>query len=149
MDDLGITVEDNIEKLRNEGINVKYLAPDNVKDSCYADKRNSAVINYNGDIFKCTARDFTTVKRAGYLSEEGDLIWENNYLERRMNAKFQNKPCLSCRLMPICNGGCSQHAMEALGGDDYCVYFGDENEKDKVVKSKIDEIVDSMAANEA
>lgn len=149
VDDLGITVEENITKMRSAGINVKYMAPDNVRDSCYADKRNSAVINYNGDIFKCTARDFTTVQRAGYLSEEGDLIWENNYLERRMSAKFNNKPCLSCRLLPICNGGCSQHAMESLGGDDYCVYYGDDNMKDNVVKSKIDEIVESLVLHEA
>nr|WP_288836368.1 radical SAM protein [uncultured Flavobacterium sp.] len=148
VDGVSLIAEENIKKIRETGINVKYLAPNNVLDSCYADKRNSAVINYNGDIFKCTARDFTTVKRAGYLNTNGELIWENDYLEKRMNAKFQNKPCLSCRLMPICNGGCSQHALEALGGEDYCVYHGDENEKDKVVKSKIDEIIESLNLHE-
>ncbi len=146
VDDTSITLDENVAIVRNNGFQVsgKY-APNNVKDSCYADKRNSAVINYNGDLFKCTARDFTTAKRAGYLNELGELIWENDYLNKRMNVKFNNKPCLKCRIMPLCNGGCSQHALEHLGGDDYCVYFGDENEKDKVIKSKIEEILNELS----
>jgi uncharacterized protein len=147
VDDTYKSLEQNVDALRTNGFNVsdKY-SPNSVRDSCYADKRNSAVINYNGDLFKCTARDFTTVKRAGYLSDDGELIWENDYLNKRMNVKFNNKPCLACRLMPICNGGCSQHALEHLGVDDYCVYHGDENEKDKVVNSKIEEIVAAIKA---
>jgi uncharacterized protein len=149
VDDIGVIVEQNIQKMRNADIPVKYLTPDNVRDSCYADKRNSAVINYNGDLFKCTARDFTTVKRAGYLDEQGSLVWENNYLENRMDVKFKNKPCLTCRLMPICNGGCSQHALEALEGKgEYCVYFGDDNLKDDIVRSKIEEIIESLQVHE-
>ena len=102
VDEVYITLNENIEQLQSNGINVssKY-SPDNVRDSCYADKRNSAVINYNGDIFKCTARDFTNVKRAGFLNSEGELIWENDYLEKRMQVKFNNKPCLTCPIMPL------------------------------------------------
>jgi len=148
IDGIGVIVDDNIKKVREQGIQVKYMAPNNVRDSCYADKRNSAVINFNGDLFKCTARDFTTVKRAGFLDEHGDLVWEDNYLEKRMNAKFNNKPCLSCRLLPICNGGCSQHALEALDVREYCVYYGDDNLKDDVVKSKVEEIIESLQQHE-
>lgn len=147
VDDTSVILDSNVDHIRKNGFNVSgNYTPNAVKDSCYADKRHSAVINYNGDIFKCTARDFTTVQRAGYLNDDGELVWENDYLERRMNAKFNNKPCLSCRLMPICNGGCSQHAFEHLGGDDYCVYHGDDNEKDKVVKFKIEEMLNAINA---
>lgn len=115
---------------------------DSVRNSCYADKRNSATINYNGDIYKCTARDFTKANRAGYINEEGELVWENDYLTKRMDVKFKNKPCLTCKIMPLCNGGCSQHALESLiQGKEYCVFNGDENEKNKVIKTKIDEIL--------
>lgn len=146
VDNTYTSLEQNVDAIRTNGFNVsgKY-SPNAVRDSCYADKRNSAVINYNGDIFKCTARDFTTVKRAGYLADDGELVWENDYLNKRMDVKFNNKPCLSCRLMPICNGGCSQHALEHLG-DDYCVYHGDEGEKDKVIKSKIEELINAIKA---
>ncbi len=144
IDDLNLVLEKNMEEIRENGFDATgNFSPNNVQDSCYADKRNSVVINYNGDIFKCTARDFETKNRAGYIDDNGILIWENDYLERRMKAKFNNKPCLTCRIMPLCNGGCTQHAMENIeAGTDYCVYHGDEGEKDKVVKTKIKEIVD-------
>lgn len=134
-------VNENMDSIRDNGFRVqgKYV-PNNVLESCYADKRNSAVINYNGDIYKCTARDFTQANRAGYIDEQGELIWENDYLETRMGAKFKNRPCLTCRILPLCNGGCSQHALEHIG-EDYCIYNGDEGEKDEVVKAKIEEIL--------
>lgn len=147
IDNTFLVLDENVTKINEMGVKVTSIySPDNVRYSCYADKRNSAVINYNGDIFKCTARDFTVAKRAGYLGDDGDLVWENDYLERRMNAKFHNKPCLSCKILPLCNGGCTQHALEHLeAGEDYCVHHGDENEKMRIVKTKIDEIVNSLS----
>jgi uncharacterized protein len=99
------------------------------------------VINYNGDVFKCTARDFTTKRRDGFIDENGELVWENDSLNKRMNAKFKNKPCLKCRLLPVCNGGCSQHAIENIDENgeagEYCVHEFDESRKDQVVFDKI------------
>jgi len=115
----------------------------NVKEPCYADKKNSAVVNYNGDVFKCTARDFTTFKRDGFIDENGEIIWENGSLEKRMDAKFKNKPCLSCRLLPVCNGGCSQHAVENVDvGGEYCIFDFDEKRRDAVVVEKIKELLE-------
>ena len=130
---------EQMDRFRSAGFTVaSNMAMNNVRDSCYADKKNSAVINYNGDVFKCTARDFTTSRRDGFINENGELIWENDSLNKRMNAKFQNKPCLSCRLLPVCNGGCSQHAVEnvAVNGE-YCVHQYDEKKKDQVIYDKI------------
>jgi uncharacterized protein len=136
--------EIQLDKFREAGFTVlSNLSMNNVKDSCYADKRNSAVINYNGDVFKCTARDFTTAKRQGYISESGELIWENNNLERRMSVKFNNKPCLTCKLLPVCNGGCSQHAIENFdAGSEYCVHEFDEKRKDEVIIQKVKELLE-------
>ncbi|AEV97231.1 hypothetical protein A4D02_17300 [Niastella koreensis] len=133
-----------IDKFRKAGFTVNSnLSMDNVRNSCYADKKNSAVINYNGDVFKCTARDFTTFKRDGYINEGGEIIWENGSLENRMDIKFKNKPCLSCKLLPVCNGGCSQHAVEYIAkGEEYCIFDHDENKKNEVVRQKIKDLVD-------
>ncbi len=145
LDDTSLILDENMNTMREQGFNATGgYSPNNVKESCYADKRNSAVINYNGDLYKCTARDFNKESRAGYINEEGELIWENDYLEKRMDVKFKNKPCLSCRIMPLCNGGCSQHALEKAG-EDYCVYLGDEQEKDKVVKATIEDILNAVS----
>jgi len=143
LDDIDIIVDRNVEIIRNKGINVKsssYLN-DTVRGSCYADKRNSAVINYNGDVFKCTSKDFKTENREGFLTDEGTIVWENNALERRMKAKFNSRPCLVCRLLPICNGACSRHALENLGKHNFCAHSFNEKEKDKVVKAMVDLIM--------
>jgi uncharacterized protein len=148
IDDTIIDLNRNIDSIRQDGFHVTgQFSANNVIESCYADKRNSAVVNYNGDIYKCTARDFTKPNRAGYINDSGELIWEDGYLEKRMDIKFKNKPCLSCKILPLCNGGCSQHAMERLGTD-YCVYSGDENEKNKVVYAKIEELLNGVPVKE-
>ncbi|MDR1654013.1 MAG: SPASM domain-containing protein, partial [Prevotellaceae bacterium] len=137
----------NAKKMRDNGFqtSVKF-SPNNVLQSCYADKTNSVVINYNGDIYKCTARDFLPENRVGYLSEEGILVWNEGYLERRKNAKFNNAPCLKCCILPLCNGGCSQHALEHLEtGNDYCVFHADRGEIERIIKTKIEEILDAQA----
>jgi len=138
-------VDRNVEIMKNKGINAKsstYLN-DTVRGSCYADKRNSAVINFNGDVYKCTSRDFKTENREGFLTDEGEIVWENNSLERRMKVKFNNPPCLVCRILPICNGACSQIALERSDKHDYCVHSFNDKEKDKVVKAMVGVIMNS------
>ncbi|MCL1943377.1 MAG: radical SAM protein [Candidatus Azobacteroides sp.] len=143
LDDIDIIVNRNVEFIKSIGLNVKSSSycNDTVRGSCCADKRNSAIINYNGDVFKCTAKDFKSENREGFLTDEGEIEWENNSLERRMKVKFNNPPCLVCRLLPICNGGCSRHALENLDKHDYCTYSFNENEKDKAIKAMVDLIM--------
>lgn len=143
LDEIDIIVNENIQKIKEKGFKTSVNLPDNLINSCYADKINSSVINYNGDIFKCTARDFESKNREGYLTQDGEIIWENNSLINRMNSKFKNKPCLSCRILPLCNGGCSQQAIENVDND-YCIYSGVDSEKDKVIIKKIEEIIASQ-----
>lgn len=102
---------------------------------CYGDLRNSAIINYNGDIYKCTAVNFIDTPRDGYLNSEGDIIWENDSLEKRMAAKFTNKPCIECKIMPICHGGCSSKPLEK--GDNYCIFDFDDSRKMDAVMEKL------------
>lgn len=105
---------------------------DNIRNSCYADKTNEVVINYNGDAFKCTARDFTKNNREGFLREDGTIDWfEKN--STRLMAKLNNKPCQTCPILPLCGSGCSQVAFEN-NGEDYCVYDFDIEKKKEVVK---------------
>ena len=112
---------------------------DTVINSCYGDHKNHATINYNGEVFKCTARDFTTDNSEGKLDEYGTINW-NEKLEKRLNSKFKNKPCLECRILPICGGGCTQQAIEHEGVD-YCVFDFDENKKVELVRSRFTEIL--------
>lgn len=133
-----------VNTFRENNFNTLYkgVNQDTVRNSCYADKKNFATFNYNGEVFKCTARDFESASKEGILTEDGRLIWNEKH-ERRMSAKFQNPPCLSCSILPICNGGCSQHAME-MAGKEYCIHNYDENEKLDLIKDKFMYIVSNI-----
>lgn len=124
---------------REKGYRVMSGTHDTVANSCYGDHRNHATLNYNGEAFKCTARDFTTKNSEGVLGDDGTIHWNEKY-EKRMQIKFKNKPCLECAILPMCGGGCSQQAIEHEGID-YCVNDFDEHKKMQLVKNKFFEIL--------
>lgn len=110
------------ESFMDLGISIrKQRLLNHVCDSCYGDKRNYALINFNGDLFSCTARDFTKANRSGYLSDSGDLIWENDSKNKRMQKKFFRKICQTCGIAPICGGACRQNHIEHPE-DDFCIH---------------------------
>ena len=42
---------------------------------------------------------------------------------------------MSCKILPLCNGGCSQSALENIDKE-YCVFGFDENKKQDVIYQK-------------
>lgn len=100
---------------------------------CYADCENKIVINYNGDIYKCTARDFTPENREGVLCEDGHIEYNDKY-RYRMRIKHTNKVCLACNIYPLCHGACTQNDMENPNRN-YCLY-GYNNETKKEIVSR-------------
>lgn len=125
-----------IQCFKDHGLQTNYSKfSDTVKFSCYGDKMNQATINYNGDVFKCTARDFKTENREGILMDDGIIQWNEKYYNR-MNAKFNNSPCLKCNILPICNGSCSQNALDSKNKE-YCVNNYDENKKIDIIREKL------------
>jgi uncharacterized protein len=57
-----------------------------------------------------------------------------------LDAKFKNQPCLTCKILPICNGGCSQKAIESKD-ESYCLRGFDENKKNELVQAKLEQIL--------
>ena len=81
---------------------------------CYADQWYQAVINYDGNVFKCTARDFTPENSEGRLMTDGRIDWNEKKLEARFaRAPWERERCTDCRLLPLCMGPCTQHMLEA------------------------------------
>lgn len=107
------------------------VTSDTVRNSCYADKTNQMVVNYNGDVYKCNARDFNQMNKEGVLDEHGEVTWNEQH-NKRLTSKLTNKPCLSCSILPICGGGCSQMIVENVGKD-FCVHDFDESSKKRVI----------------
>ncbi len=56
--------------------------------------KSHATINYNGEVFKCTARDFKTELKEGDLLDNGIINWNNKYFQR-IDSKIKNNPCFS------------------------------------------------------
>ncbi len=81
---------------------------------CYADYENSYVINYDGNVFKCTAREFSEKNSIGKLGEHGEIILKDRNLSS-VESRFK-KPCYSCIILPICTI-CHQRHFE---NDDNC-----------------------------
>ncbi len=80
---------------------------------CYADKWYQSVINYDGNVFKCTARDFTPANAEGALGEDGRVDWRRKKIEARFaRAPWERERCMDCQLLPLCMGPCTQQMIE-------------------------------------
>lgn len=88
-------------------------------EGCYADKFYEAVINYDGSVFKCTARDFSESEIVGKLSDVGNIVWNVDKIQNRLSFQIPNI-CHSCVLSPLCSGFCSQTLLETKGKDLLC-----------------------------
>lgn len=102
---------------------------------CYADGVNTAVVNYNGDLFKCTARDFSPKSKEGTLAADGTLRW-NERLRKRMSIRHGSDTCLQCRIYPICHGGCSQMKLEAPDGISSCPKGYDDDKIQEIMEGR-------------
>lgn len=102
---------------------------------CYADGVNTVVVNYNGDLFKCTARDFAPKSKEGTLAADGTLRW-NERLRKRMSIRHGSDTCLQCRIYPICHGGCSQMKLEAPDGISSCPKGYDDDKIKKIMEGR-------------
>jgi len=112
-----LKISELLQNYRNELRNMGFIVSncnllDSVRNSCYADKTNEILINYNGDIFACTARDFIKENRKGILCEDGNIKWLDPIFPDRSKSKMTKSICCKCRIAPICGGGCHQKNIE-------------------------------------
>lgn len=141
-EDLSLELDITRDFFKKNGFQTSPSVSDSLVNSCYGDKRYQATLNYNGEVFKCTARDFKDNSGEGYLLDNGTIEWNERY-EKRLNIKFENPPCKECVILPICGGGCTQQALENEG-QDYCIYNFDEEEKKKQVIKKFEVVLSDL-----
>ena len=79
--------------------------------TCYADLYSQMTVNFDGRIYKCTARDFSEDNTEGELTPDGDIVWDTEKLKKRL-AVQQPKRCRECLLYPSCPAFCSQNLLE-------------------------------------
>ena len=87
---------------------------------CYAERMNQYIINYNGDVYKCSVSDFSKKDRVGYINNQGNFIIEKvNYSKWIKNKLFEEK-CSSCKYLPLCMGGCRKMILKHNSPEDTC-----------------------------
>lgn len=72
---------------------------------CFAERKQQAVINYNGDVFKCSTCDFERQNRVGFINGEGQFIKEKKFYDWTAQEDFP-QACQQCKVLPLCMGGC-------------------------------------------
>jgi len=114
------------EEFHSAGFKIRFWAYQPFKFvCCYADNYRYYVINYNGLIFKCTARDYGENLAIGSLQDSGEIIWNDNLLSKYYErAAFENEKCENCNILPLCMGPCIQKKYEVKrnGGSMPCLY---------------------------
>ncbi|MDE6549128.1 MAG: radical SAM protein [Muribaculaceae bacterium] len=128
---------DIYEAFLNIGIRPWPISFDALRSICYADRRHSAVVNYDGRIFKCTAIDFN-IKKEDSTLDHNIFASLDDAFEKRLVKRFSNPNCKKCRILPLCVGGCSKNIDQASGQEEYCLHSTDED-KDKMVRRIISE----------
>ncbi len=121
-------------RFRERGFTVltNYLHHD-VRYSCYGDKLNHVLINYNGDLFGCTARDFVKENRIGFIDQDGFLNFDEGKIQRRNTSKLSKRICGKCRIAPICGGGCKQRASEACENENCTMEYSEADMDNKIL----------------
>lgn len=125
-----------IEGFKQLGYNVSsYNTPQSALHLCYGDRNNQVLVNYDGKIFKCTARDFTEQNALGRLLHNGTIEWKSNLLQERQKSKFNHAACHKCNIAPLCGGSCTQHAYELKDVDsNTCLFnYSEEDKRQKVL----------------
>lgn len=102
---------------------------------CYADRNNNALVNYNGDLFRCTARDFTPDRKEGIIDNLGNLVW-NKRSANRNSVKWANPTCHACEIYPLCCGSCSQIKLES-SSPFRCDYGYNPQDKYEIITERI------------
>ena len=121
------TVDDLEEAFRKAGFYV-ISSTSRTIGRCYGDVENSLVINYDGNVYKCTARDFDEEHSEGHLMADGSIVWNERH-QKRIAVRYCNPTCHACLIFPLCHGGCSQNKLESTFAEGCLKQF---SEKDKL-----------------
>lgn len=138
-EELNKAQKETYEKFEEYGYNVEHMPAH--RDLCYADKDKNLVVNYDGRIYKCTARDFNEANSVGLLQEDGSVIYNEKALLRR-GLRFHNAECRQCIVFPLCMQTCSQNLLETEEKNK-CLSHSSKNDKDELVRNRV-EILTSL-----
>jgi len=87
---------------------------------CFAERENQCVINYNGDLFKCSVCSFRKEERVGYLDPMGKVVVNKKKWNKWFDVKEFEEKCYECKFLPLCMGGCRKARIEKSSTGSTC-----------------------------
>lgn len=102
---------------------------------CPEDGENQIGINYDGLIYKCSARDIHPERKDGVLNADGTIEWGPIY-SKRMGLRYGLESCKTCSIYPICHCGCSQLALECSESGE-CPRGYSEKDKNEIIVGRL------------
>ncbi len=100
-------------KLGFKHIPISNMLTTNKWTTCYVDKANFKHIDFDGKVYKCTARDYGENNNFGELLEDGTISWDMGKISKLYGkSTFENEMCLKCKHLPLCKGPCAQRIYE-------------------------------------
>jgi uncharacterized protein len=101
--------------------------PQAVGTLCPAVAKNAFVIGSEGELYKCWESVGDRGQAIGHVRQLDSANFENN---RWVSYDpFANAECRECRVLPVCMGGCVQHAMDLQQYANRCSTFRYDYEK--------------------
>ncbi len=82
---------------------------------CSAERVHQYIVNYNGDIFKCSVGNFTKEERIGFLNAAGEFVKEEIHFSKWFKRNNFEDTCYACQYLPLCMGGCRKARIEDNG----------------------------------
>lgn len=128
--------------LKSSGYSVGYGLFGIKRVSCPAEIDHYAVVNWDGNIYKCNGRTLRVDNSEGKLNIDGNITWDEIKQSKRIAlSTFENDMCIECKMLPQCMGPCSQKHIDSK------VYNRDLKEycSMKLLESGLDDYIRTMA----
>jgi uncharacterized protein len=87
---------------------------------CYAERENQFIIDFKGDVFKCSVGTFKPEERIASIDLDGRLIEDSGRLAHWLGMEAFAEHCESCTFLPLCMGGCRKSRREHGTTGSYC-----------------------------
>lgn len=131
-----------IEKLFENGFIVDYYSQGGI---CFADKKNEAVINYDGNVFKCTTiSHFDEQESFGYLDcNSGKIVWNIEKIKPLEKVESPSQ-CVKCAMFPSCGGPCRRKNSPSSGWNCFLSTIGMTKEEYALLQFQIELIKDKV-----
>lgn len=113
------------------------------KCNCIYDKKNSFIINYDGKVYKCVARDYKD--SIGFLNTDGCLILNNDYNYYKLKKATDINKCVECKELPLCHGPCVQKISESNDIEKLCILKQSDISVTEYIIKRANELLDEQS----